>query len=661
MLRLVTLSATGRLSLLVTRQGIRPACFNFAVPAKVVISDSTNSLPYSTWNVDNTVKKFGAGSTSPNITKPKVPKTIQRLVTNARSLPYESFQKVRASLLEPGAITNDNVCVILGSCSRLVDRSADERALLVNAVWKRLVQLIGKPTKSQFLSLIDAFARTGMKLGDYQNFLKKYQIELDADVYERLVCWACESENNLEKVNRILDDMKNDGFQLTENIQNALISTYSLEQLDEYSAKIDFGDVKPTAESYKALIIRYLHHNETKRANDMFSRTVFNTDQLYAIIRAAVPYQYEQLIIAAIDALPETIRSAKLLPEAIQNICTEIVYLNCRREPDARVDPYELLVQHFPVPSAGESGDIDDYGCFLLREMIATEHSVDEILKFCENLRQSQRNPRALHFACVSAMSHGRTIAKDLLCELSKIEPLRPHYLWPLFIRADEFSETEKILQLAADTKTMLDMRTLYEYVLPRMTALDSQKIVAILSDYGVQMNDLKSALIAFLLSQNHVEEAKTIAHLSKAYITPTFILPQLDSFVRHKGFKKSGYALAELVKTLQKSKSTEVHYDLAGQLLYSVSDSFVKAVAYNYVKAGVRISSNMADLIISKLYKDRNLCDEMSPILSGMIDAEMFVETHEKQKFVQIGTRVQQLEHQLSSLEVNELPTHGK
>lgn len=601
-------------------------------------------------------------------------KTVQWLSANTVSLPYETFHTIRTNLTQPGAVTVDNGFAIMRSCSQLIDRSVNERALLVHTVWTKLVQLIGTPNKNQVICLIDAFRRSGKVLGDHMKFLERYQIELDADIYERLVYWSCQNDHNLESTEQLIEEMQHKGFEPTEMLFNALIvgsARNGLNAIEDALIKMQKANIKPSNETYKQLIIAYLRNNETNKAMETFTNNFqrfadYNTDQLYAIIRAAVAQQCEPLIIAAIDQLPESIKNAKSLAEGIQNICTEMVHLNKARELDARMDPYELIIQHFPAPTH-EYGVTDEYGSFLIREMIAINQTPDDIFKFCQQLRDSQRNPRALHFCCISALAHKRSLAVDAMRQINRSESLRPHYLWPLFIQASDYEQVLKVLEFAVETKTSLDVQTLYEYVLPRMPSMNYQEMVKILTKHDVKMNELKSAMIAFLLNEKRPEEAKQLARQSKAYVDQIFILEPLIGFVRHHKFGKNEYTIVELVDCLQRSKKYEVNYDLAGQLLYAIAVSssnkfdLVKRLAYNYQKIGVKISPNMADLISMKLYKDHSAYDELNPILSSMIDGETFPEIHEKQKAVEVGTRLQQLEQELSEFESNKFPTHGK
>lgn len=606
--------------------------------------------------------------------KEKVPKTIKILSTNTPSLTYETFQSIQNSLLKSDAITIDNGFAVLKSCSQLYDRTASERALLVQTVWTRLAKLINEPSQRDAIYLINAFCRTGNPLGDHQKFLERFQLDADIEVYERLIYWACRNDGDLKTAERILEEMKAKGLQPTERIYNALIhgnSKYGLSEAYGILDKMKEAGVNPSSGTYKELIIAHLHHNEHTKAIELFedhfnSTADVSTQQLYAIIRAGAVQQCEPIVIAAINRLPPIARNVKALNDNIRNICVELIHLNRERAPDAQLDVYELIIRHFPVP-VYENESSDTYGNYLLREMIASDQNVGDIIKLCQQLKDSQRNVRGLHFCCISALSHKKQIAFDFLRELSKAETLRPHYLWPLFLQVDnDYAALLKLLEFAGETNTQLDARTLQKYVLPQMQSFDGDAIIPILAQYGVQMKDLKSALIAFFLHHKRPLEAGSIAKKSMATIDPFIILPALINFLKNKRFKLSEYfIIAEIVNTLQKSKTNAENYDLAGQLLYSLTHNLnqlhvMQTLVSNYKQAGVKMSSNMVNLTLSKLSKKPEIFDEMSPILNAMIDSDNFADVHVRQKSVERGTRIEQLEQELAEFEANNQPTQG-
>lgn len=604
--------------------------------------------------------------------KEKVPKTIQILSTNTPSLAYETFQSIQNCLVKPGAITIDNGFAILKSCSQLLDRTVSERALLVQTVWTRLTKLIDKPTTRDAIQLINAFCRTGKSLDNHQKFLERFRLNVDIAVYERLVYWSCRNDGDLKTVELILDEMKAKGLQPTESIFDSLIlgnSKYGLSEVYGVLDKMKEANLHPSNGTYKELIIAHLRHGEHTKAIELFeddSADNLNPPQLYAIIRAAAIQQCEPIIIAAINRLPEMALNEKALNDNIRNICVGLIHLNRERAPDAQLDPYDLIIRHFPVPIHGQE-DSETYGNYLLREMIAIDQNVGDILKLCQQLQESNRNARSLHFCCIGALAHKKQIAVDFLRELSKSETLRPHYLWPLFLQTDhDYAELLKVLEFAGETKTPLDAHTLLKYVLPQMESINGESIITILSQYGVQMNELKSALIAYFLHRKRPLEARTVAKESKAAIDPFIILPALVDFAKDKRYKIDEFStIADIVSALQKSKTNAEHYDIAGQLLYTLTHNpdqvnTIRKLVDNYQKYGVKMSSNMVDLSLFKLKKKPEIFNEMDPILYGMKDFDNFTDIHEKQKTVERGTRIEQLEQHLAELEANNDPTQG-
>lgn len=469
--------------------------------------------------------------------------------------------------------------------------------------------------------------------------------------------------NSTVAVNRLILVKKN--FLHTSNTQKALRNKQCLLQpIISKNVKIvnySTDEAAGSTESIKA----YLCNNQNDKAFELFKQNVeksknFDTDQLYDIIRAAMPYKCEEIIELAINLLPETIRNAKLIDQDLRDICIESIHSNEKNATDCiDIDPYKLIIRHLPVP-VFKNENMNEYGTFLLEKMITMNQSVSQILKLCEDLMKSKRNTRPIHFCCAIALEKNLPSSREFLVALSKKEALRSHYLWPLFIQSKNENDIIDVLRLAIDLKTRIDIETLDSYVLPLLSTkiIASYNLVRTLTENGVRMMDLKSALISFFLKHNRPEEALEIASFSMSYVNPFVILPALINYVKSKEYKMNAFTITNLVKKLQHCRSFEHNVDLAGELVHTMSKSdrtieLCEQLLINYKKVELKISRRMADSITTKLLHNRENHEKLNRIINSVVD-----KTYSKEKINE--TKIESLRKTLIEFEAKGIRTHG-
>lgn len=608
---------------------------------------------------------------TPNIDP--IVKTLSKLTAGTVSLPFhQKFDHIRPSLLKNYDINVIEGFDILKSCSRLVDRTSENRVQMVDEVWQQLLPMMETPNKNNLILLIEAYRRAGRKsLEDYHSFFEQYKCPLDVHIYEELMYLACQNDDSMTNALKIFEDFKSQGLKPTERMYAALIMGYAKEGIPAFENILEDlkkNNITPSAVTSMEMIKAYLQNGNKDKALEWLERgDEFNSDQLYEIIRTSIQKRQEEVIIRVLDFLPESIRFAKLIAPELQNICIEALYLNDNRSPDDQIDLYQLIIRHLPAPEFVNE-NTGDYGKFLLKEMIAKNENLSKILEYCEILIESKRNLRSIHYCCLVAMLHKHPLAGDLLKTLAEREPLRPHYFWPLFAQAKSDEEVFKTLRLAKELKTTLDVDTYLYYILPRLPCLlDPQQTLRSLMDGGGRMNVLKTTFVAFLVQNNRIEDALEIATRSQADVDPYILLPAFVKFICSKNFNaKQAFNTATLLKKLQ-MKSSEENYDLAGEIARAISRwdgrrdfDTIKKLIKAYSSVGVLISRNAAELIIYSMEKNRYVHDHFKPIIIKLISDELFPVVHEKQKHHTLGNQVEVLERQYSEFKASGFPVHG-
>lgn len=618
----------------------------------------------------STVRAVAAMRPGPDANR--IQKVLAKLSSNKVSLQFDKFVTIRQSLFRNYNISIEDGFEILKSCSQLVDRGADERIKLVDECWNELVTMVKTPTKDQIVLLLKAYRRAGLKsLENYQSFFEKYNCPIDSEFFAELMYITCQNGDTMEHAESLLKDMTATNMEPNEPVYNALILGYSkegIEAVEKVLETMNSKNITRSLDTNTELIKAYLTNGRDDKAIELLQQAKgYGSDQLYDIIRCAAVRGNESIIKKALNLLPQTVRNAKLIVPNLQNICIELVYLNRKRAPDTKLDLYKLIIQHLPVP---EDEQNSEYGMFLLKEMIAANESVPDILRFCEDLIEDNRNSYAIHNCCMYSLVFNLPIARDFLEVLSAKESLRPHYFWPMIVRTNNQTEVINIIEFATKLNVILDTKTLESYVLPRVnTLIDSQETIKALTDAGIRMLELKTALITFLLKNNRPKEALDIASRSTSTIDPTIIVPAISKFIRSPMYKRNSHTIATLVKKLQ-PRCNDKSFDLAGQTALSICNSrdkhedflLTKRLIHDYERAEVKLSSSSADLILDRILRNRSVHEALSPIIQGLISEhehqpEMRAEEPQSSKS---GTDVEALEQQLSEFRANNLPTHG-
>jgi len=237
--------------------------------------------------------------------------------------------------------------------------------------------------------------------------------------------------------------------------------------------------------------------------------------------------------------------------------------------------PVKHIITALPNPSFNEKQSIDTFGVSVLNELIREQIPETDIISFAQMLIKSGKNERALHLATEIAMRRSPPTALVYLEQLAALEPLRPHYFWPLIMyNFRRFGESGIITTLKhmERLKSGIDNETLYIYVFPQMRiTLENPKLGAkMLADAGIKPSQFLTPLLRHLLSQQKITEALQIVDLYPVkldileQLLPT--LTQLSVNVRAtRRYPLFAKLLHEISKRSEKAKD-----DVIGQLTFS-------------------------------------------------------------------------------------------
>lgn len=590
------------------------------------------------------------------------------------SLYMVSFNDLRAAI--DSKLTAENAMPWMTACSRLLDRSVDERVELIDRIWKYVVKSSDSGAPLPYHLLIGAYRACGKSIDDPHTFLTEIGAPQTAEIYDELLVLLSENNRSIDAAIDLLKHMNENGLTATERAYNALIvgvaaHTKSLPKCEAIVTEMHRRQVTETLDTTAALIKANIECGDGKKAIEMLKQhSDWNSHQLYPIIRlAALKCTGPGVVKSALHLLPAPIFNAKLIAVELQNICIDLLHAS---NADRYYDPYELIIEHLPQPVFRDEST-DEYGLFLIKEMLSSNVALPRIVQFCEQLIASERNTRAIHRCCGFAIGRNLSNAHDLLRHLATKEPLRPHYFWPLLATAESEERVFEIIKLAISTNTELDAETIEKHILSNIphTVNDSMLALKTLEEMGIKMHTLRSAMISHLLEKDRPHEALNVAKSYAGRIDAVYIKNAITSFITRNqhAFKANAMTVAQLIRTIQ-FNTTNRQYDLAGHILHDISmhrnefrQRFVTTsiLIQDLTTAKVRISAAAAEAVLNRMSKQRDVYASSLEKVRAMIDNEHFPKTSvDDEKQMTSYESIQAMENHLIELESKKLNTRG-
>uniref|UniRef100_A0A1B0CPV6 Putative leucine-rich ppr motif-containing protein n=1 Tax=Lutzomyia longipalpis TaxID=7200 RepID=A0A1B0CPV6_LUTLO len=567
--------------------------------------------------------------------------------------------------------SQENVMFLLKSCGTFFpDLSHQERGEFIRKIWEFIDQS-RIPSAEDYIALLQARRKSRQCIMNYKSFLDDVKVPVTAGIYEELLYLAAEC-NLIEEVYKILAEMKEKNFPATETVFNALILAHSrnrdLKNVELVLETMAAANVEPSSATVMELIKAYVENGTLDRALGILRRDGFllAPEQLMMIVKTSLNSNVEQSFVAGVvKYLPEDILLKRGIHSIVRNLLTELVY-------EGKWNKALEVLHSLPKPVFHAHEDVDWYGTFLINDMIKKGSSAEDIVAFCGNLITSERNKRALHVAIEIALRRSSPVAVDLLQELSLKEELKPHYFWPLIIRAHEAGGEQAILNVAHQMSKLgapPDSETINLYILPRLTITlkNVTNAIKILEDCGIKMSQLLTPLASHLLIQRRFQETFDIV---KMYQTKVNCDALLSPLVQTHFFCTQSSLLGKIVALF--GSRSESPFDFGGRFLMELVTSRTSNVPHEYLGkiikefflCGVKISQMAGDVVEQYLEKasDRQLLATTKQDLRRIVDKKMNNVSRDVGQHITHprDMTLEELECHLVELEAKKLNTRG-
>ena len=396
------------------------------------------------------------------------------------------------------------------------------------------------------------------------------------------------------------------------------------------------ANLKPSTQTYTELIRAYIDNGYAEKAEQIVIEkgNELTSAQIYCILKSIAYAGFDELVPTVIKFLPPEETESNRIPPEIKNICIELIYL---KQPKNGFS----LIEHLPDPEFNNEQDLDSYGIFFLYELIQSGGKREDVLEICDTLMKSNRNHRALHIVCEIALRNGAAAdGLEYLKELAKIDTLRPHYFWPLFInffRSGGENGVLHVLQEMTNMNVSVDFETMSSYVLPRLpiTLADSKLGIQMLEDKSIRIADIIGPLLAQLISQHNFGEATNVlqTHPMVKFDLAVLVTPLVYN-VKNSKTMNSFKSFIKFVKLLN-SRNIRTAYDFVGKILVELNSNHAKishpnlAVLVEEIDSNaIRISKNSYDLLCHQVSssncKDNELKGTIVELLSRILDRDI-------------------------------------
>ncbi|KAL6259251.1 hypothetical protein P5V15_009170 [Pogonomyrmex californicus] len=426
--------------------------------------------------------------------------------------------------------------LLLRCCGNLLsDLENTERRQLADRVWRLAKKNSEKLTLEYYNTLLEVYKENSRSVDPYK-FLCNMTVEPDENTY-RLLFNIAIKVNNSKYLWDILSMTKDKHIVIFEEAANILVQIYiSNGNIAEAEQMITLmQDAKlPTTKAYTELACRYAKLGDIPNLVKILNEEPQDDLSLLKIIKVLsisnngrhIPYVLNFLITSVPTIEPKI---SKLIIELINanQIMDAHTIINCLAKNNTTKDVAPTFVNSF------------------MNELIILNTPINDIIKYANDFIDFDCNRQAL----LDTAEIGLKLGREKLClavfEAMKIKRMevRPHYYWPLLIKAHhEEGETQvfSLIKSMIDANVEVDSDTLLNFVFPYINTTNPIATLQKLLRINIAHAVIYTPLLSFLLSQNRIQDLELLYKYnkhSKVYFKE-LMKPLLNAYLATKDFK---------------------------------------------------------------------------------------------------------------------------
>uniref|UniRef100_A0A8C9VQI4 Leucine rich pentatricopeptide repeat containing n=1 Tax=Scleropages formosus TaxID=113540 RepID=A0A8C9VQI4_SCLFO len=381
-----------------------------------------------------------------------------------------------------GHPSGNQALLLLRSCGSLLSEvNLPERSALAHQIWDKLQELGVTYDASHYNALLKVYLQNSFKFSptDFLAKMEAANVQPNRVTYQRLIAAYCQ-EGDIEGASKILGFMKDKEIPITEAVFNSLLTGHAragdIASAENMLPLMKGSGIEPGPDTYVALLSAHAEKGDVEKMTQIFEEVasadiqLMDRDFLQVLTSLAEAGHHQH-----VPVILERMRQEHGFVQEAMNVCLSLVT-------QGKEDVAFSLLNTFPVRQLdSQSETAPNQGNFFLRHCVAMEMPVEKLLRYCKDLKESNRHAAPLQFVLQCALASAKTGMAAQLMKVMKEEglPVREHFFWPLLIPLQQEKNTQGILDVV---KIMLDLGvspdtpTYSSYILPAFPSLDSAR-----------------------------------------------------------------------------------------------------------------------------------------------------------------------------------------
>uniref|UniRef100_A0A673JGG5 Leucine-rich PPR motif-containing protein, mitochondrial-like n=1 Tax=Sinocyclocheilus rhinocerous TaxID=307959 RepID=A0A673JGG5_9TELE len=335
-----------------------------------------------------------------------------------------------------GYPSGNQALLMLRSCGSLLPEvPLVERIELSQRIWDKLQELGATYDVSHYNALLKTYLQNEFRFSptDFLAKMEAANVQPNRVTYQRLIAAYCEV-GDIEGASTILGFMKSKDLPITEAVFNSLVTGHArardMDSAEGILSVMKGAGIEPGPDTYLCLLNVYAEKGDFAKIKQTLE-TVENADihlmdrDLMQVVFSLTKAGHQQYVPEIVERMHH---ERGYVPDAM-NLCLSLITHGHEETAFSVLKSFTgLLVQ-------SQTSDSPDLGNFFLRHCVNMDKSVENIVGFCKDLKDSGLHSSPLQFTLQCALEAKKTgMAVELMRRMKEEGlPLRPHYFWPLF------------------------------------------------------------------------------------------------------------------------------------------------------------------------------------------------------------------------------------
>ncbi|XP_073690181.1 leucine-rich PPR motif-containing protein, mitochondrial [Garra rufa] len=426
-------------------------------PSVAVRSKQTQQFDWALAKLDSSVRRTG-----------RVTKTL--------------LLRIFHDICRTGYPSGNQALLLLRSCGSLLPEvPLTERIELSQRIWDKLQELGATYDVSHYNALLKTYLQNEFRFSptDFLAKMEAANVQPNRVTYQRLIAAYCQV-GDIEGASTVLGFMKSKDLPITEAVFNSLVTGHAragdMDSAENILSVMKSAGVEPGPDTYLSLLNVYAEKGDIAKIKQTLE-TVENADiclmdrDLMQVVFSLTKAGHQQYVTEIVECMRH---ERGYVPDAM-NLCLSLITHGHEKT------AFSMLKSYTGLLGDSQTSDSPDLGNFFLRHCVNMDKSVENIVGFCRDLKDSGLHSSPLEFTLYCALDGNKTgMAVDLMRSMKEAGlPIRPHYFWPLFIhyqKEKNIPGTLQTLKAMQELGVGSDSETFTVYIVPSFPSVDSTR-----------------------------------------------------------------------------------------------------------------------------------------------------------------------------------------